>query len=133
MIVIEKRRAARGAYWGLVVYCAISLTSRYLADLLERGGMRAPEPSQMVWLADARVQFAAILGAAIAGYYLPTKVGYPNEDSIGRALLLAPLLGVLFLALHYEYGFNLDFWSGLQFGFLAGALIPPRVDKKDKP
>lgn len=132
MIIVEKRKAARAAYWGIIVYCAMSLALRFAETMGRDASVLAPQPAALAWLADARAQFAAILAAAAAGYYWPARIGYPNEDSIGRAALLAPLLGVLFLALHHEYGFNLDFWSGLQFGFLAGAIIPPRTDKQPK-
>lgn len=133
MIIVEKRNAARAAYWGIVVYCAMSLAVRFGDTLGRDASVLTPQASALAWLADARAQFAAIVAAAAAGYFWPAKMGYPNEDSIGRAALLAPILGLLFLALHNEYGFNLDFWSGLQFGFLAGALIPPRTDKQPKP
>lgn len=133
MIIIQKRKAGRAAYWGLIAFCAVSLASRFVAGAGSGNGSILDQPTlAMTLLADARVHLAAILVAALAGYVMPGKRGYPNEDNVGRALLLAPILGVIFLALHSEYGFNVDFWSGLQFGFLAGAIIPPREEKKDR-
>lgn len=133
MIIIHKRKAARAAYWGLIAYCAIGLASRFVAGAASGGAsILDPSPLAVSLLADARVHLAVILAAALAGYALPVKRGYPNDDSVGRGLLLAPLLGLIFLALNSEYGFNVDFWSGLQFGFLAGAVIPPREEKKDR-
>jgi len=133
MIIIEKRRAGRAAYWGLIAFCAISLAARFVASAGAGNiSLLDPSPLAVALFADARVHLTVIAAATIAGYALPGKRGYPNEDNVGRGLLLAPILGVIFLALHSEYGFNLDFWSGLQFGFLAGAVIPPR-EEKNKP
>lgn len=133
MIVVEKRRAARGAYWGIIAFCAVNLASRFVANAAAgHASLLDPHPLVVALLADARVHLGAILAAAAAGYFWPGRRGYPNEDGVGRGLLLAPIVGVIFLGLRDEYGFNLDFWTGLQFGFLAGAIIPPREDKKDR-
>jgi hypothetical protein len=133
MIIIQKRRAGRAAYWGLIAFCALSLAARFVGSAASgNASLLDPSPLAVSLLGDARVHFAAILAAALAGYALPGKRGYPSEDNVGRGLLLAPLLGLVFLALNSEYGFNVDFWSGLQFGFLAGAVIPPREAKKDR-
>ncbi len=133
MIIIQKRRAGRAAYWGLIAFCAISLAARFVAGAASgEASILDPSPLAVGLLGDARVHLGVILVAAIAGYALPGRVGYPNEDNVGRGLLLAPILGIIFMALHGEYGFNVDFWSGMQFGFLAGAVIPPREDKKNR-
>lgn len=133
MIIIQKRKAGRAAYWGLITFCAVSLASRFVAGAASgNASILDPHPLMVSLLADARVHLAAIVVATVAGYVVPGKRGYPTEDNVGRGLLLAPILGLIFLGLQSEYGFNVDFWSGLQFGFLAGAIIPPREEKKNK-
>lgn len=134
MIVIQKRKAGRAAYWGLIAFCSVSLASRFVASAASgNASLLDPHPLAVALLADARVHMAVILVATIAGYLIPGRRGYPTEDNVGRGLLLAPLVGLIFMGLNDEYGFNVDFWSGLQFGFLAGAIIPPREEKKPKP
>lgn len=131
MIIIDKRRVTRAAFWGVLAYCAISLAARFFAEAISGAGsvVDAP-PTAILLLGNAKAQLAAIALATAAGYVLPLSFGRPNEDSVGRAFLLAPVVGVIFMGLRDEYGFNLDFWSGVQFGFLAAAIIPPREDKK---
>jgi len=131
MIVVDKRKAARAAYWAVVALCGVSTIGpvlvRMFAARLSEGGPAAQSVTTAFDNPNTYVVVALVAGGA--GYFWTRPSGYPSTDNVLRAVLLGAVLGVLFIAFSRSLGFDLDFWSGFRFGFLAGALIPPPSEK----
>jgi hypothetical protein len=132
MLIIEKRKGARAAYWAFASLCGLVGVGPMIppllpADLLVHGvAARVLVP---VLLADVNTYVIVALAAALLGILWPGRLGYPNSDNVGRAALLAVVMGVMFVALPHYFDVNTTFWRGLAFGFFAAAVIPPFAEK----
>lgn len=133
MITIDRRRALRGAYWALLALIACSLFAplvvKQLPNYLPIEASRI-EPMAERLLASPNTYVALALLVALLGYQWPRDQGHPTGDTVGRAVLLALVAGMMCVGLAHYFIPELDFWTGFRAGFLFAALTPPPPDTR---
>lgn len=133
MITIDRRRAIRGAYWAILAAFAVSLFAPFLLEQLpnyvavERAVL---EPLAQRLAASPNVYLGLMLLTWLVGYFWPRDVGHATGDTLGRAVLLAVVAGLMALGLSHYYIPELDFWTGFRAGFLFAALTPPPAEAR---
>jgi hypothetical protein len=131
MIVIEKRKAARAAYWAVLAYFSLTILGPLLADFIP--GEIAAGDARVSWMAETlrsgvnEYVLAGVL-AALVGYAWPRELGYPTRDGVERACLLGLVLGVVFIGLTHYIQADIGFISGFKFGFVSGVVTQPAGD-----
>lgn len=133
MLILDRRRTLRAAYWALLACFGVSIVIPVLVDQLPLYVPVSRETASWVGECLTGLPWSyVLLGAAMAliGYHWPRDVGHPSRDAVARACALGVVVGLIVMGLmHYIRG-DVGFWDGFKVGFLLAAVVPPPADER---
>lgn len=133
MLILDRRRTLRAAYWTLLACFGFSIIVPVLVDQLPLYVSLSRETAGWIGAQLTSVPWSYVaLGAPtiLIGYHWPRDVGHPSSDGVARAAALGVVVGVVVMGLmHYIRG-DIGFWDGFKVGFLLAAIVPPPADER---